>query len=557
MSIRKTPTAQKAFRTPFSTKSENIQEEDQEDVKQQRKKIKIDPDDENMYDSAYSTPDLDDVPSSDSNEINIKEEPLSQGLSEISNFEDDDMMLADLPADDMKPAVKKEVDFDDSGNFNTSSKWSAMISEQMDGDAKEMVDINVDSSSLPLIDVEGEKVLRFFFLDAYEDRYNQPGTVYLFGKVWIDAVKSHVSCSLAVKNIEREVYLLPRKMRVDKNGKELDTEITFKDVYEEFDEKITSKFKIMKFKCRKSVKHYAFEKYEVPAESEYLEIRYPANQPQLPMDLKGETFSHAFGTNTSSLEHLLLNLNIQGPCWINVKHPKVPSAPISWCKTEAYVEDPTHLDVCKESLPCPPLTVLSLSMLTLPHQKTHSHEIISLCGLVHPEVYLDKAAPKQHFKHSFSFVSKPADQLLPFDFQTTIQKMKLNLQMCASERSLLGLFLARMQKIDPDVVVGHDVHGFDFDVLLHRISANKVPHWSKLGRLKRQNMPKLSGSASGKKHQEFTDKTAATGRLVCDVKVSAKELIRCKSYDITELVSVVLNDQRQEIPSDEVPVILR
>ena len=41
---------------------------------------------------------------------------------------------------------------------------------------------------------------------------------------------------------------------------------------------------------------------------------------------------------------------------------------------------------------------------------------------------------------------------------------------------------------------GHDVLGFDLDVLLQRISANKIPHWSKLGRLKRANMPKLNVS---------------------------------------------------------------
>ena len=42
---------------------------------------------------------------------------------------------------------------------------------------------------------------------------------------------------------------------------------------------------------------------------------------------------------------------------------------------------------------------------------------------------------------------------------------------------------------------GHDIYGFDLDVLLHRISANKIPHWSKIGRLKRTVMPKLSVSA--------------------------------------------------------------
>ena len=41
---------------------------------------------------------------------------------------------------------------------------------------------------------------------------------------------------------------------------------------------------------------------------------------------------------------------------------------------------------------------------------------------------------------------------------------------------------------------GHDIFGFDLDVLLHRIQQSKTPHWSRLGRLKRANMPKLGVS---------------------------------------------------------------
>lgn len=44
--------------------------------------------------------------------------------------------------------------------------------------------------------------------------------------------------------------------------------------------------------------------------------------PQLPQDLKGETFSHVFGTNTSSLEMFLMNRKIKGPCWLEVKNPR-------------------------------------------------------------------------------------------------------------------------------------------------------------------------------------------------------------------------------------------
>ena len=38
---------------------------------------------------------------------------------------------------------------------------------------------------------------------------------------------------------------------------------------------------------------------------------------------------------------------------------------------------------------------------------------------------------------------------------------------------------------------GHDILGFDLEVLLQRINVCKVPFWSKIGRLRRANMPKL------------------------------------------------------------------
>ena len=79
-------------------------------------------------------------------------------------------------------------------------------------------------------------------------------------------------------------------------------------------------------------------------------------------------------------------------------------------------------------------------------------------------------------------------------------------------------------QLDPDVIVGHDVVGYDMDVLLHRIAAIKISNWSRVGRLKRATMPKF-GARSG----------AATGRLILDTMISAKELIRCRSYDLTEV----------------------
>lgn len=48
------------------------------------------------------------------------------------------------------------------------------------------------------------------------------------------------------------------------------------------------------------------------------------------------------------------------------------------------------------------------------------------------------------------------------------------------------------RRIDADVIVGHNFVGFTLDVLLHRMKECKVAEWSKLGRLRRTRMPKLS-----------------------------------------------------------------
>ena len=44
----------------------------------------------------------------------------------------------------------------------------------------------------------------------------------------------------------------------------------------------------------------------------------------------------------------------------------------------------------------------------------------------------------------------------------------------SSERGLLSFLLARLHQLDADVIVGHNIAGFDLDVLLHRLQANKA-----------------------------------------------------------------------------------
>ncbi|XP_038658169.1 DNA polymerase alpha catalytic subunit [Scyliorhinus canicula] len=440
------------------------------------------------------------------------------------------------PKEEDKPSVNS--------TFTESSCWDHM--DQGENNSV-VLEVQVDAGRLPLVTgSEGDQVFRFYWVDAYEDQYHQPGVVYLFGKVWIESAKTHVSCCVSVRNIERTVYLLPRETRMNlKSGKDTETPVTIMDVYQEFSEAFSEKYKIMKFKSKKVQMNYAFEIPDIPTHCDYLEIKYAADLPQLPSDLKGETFSHVFGTNTSSLELLLLNRKIKGPGWLELKAPQLPNKPMSWCKVEAVALRLDHVTVVKD-IPPPPLVILSVSMKTVQNSKTHQNEIVVLAAFVHHKFPLDRAAPQPPFQAHFCVISKPSDCIFPYDFREVLARKNAKVEVAATERTLLGYFLAKIHKIDPDVLVGHDIYGFDLDVLLQRINVCKVPHWSKIGRLRRSAMPKLGGRGG------FVEKNAACGRLICDIEISAKELIRCKSYNLTELVHQVLKTERVTIPAENI-----
>lgn len=72
----------------------------------------------------------------------------------------------------------------------------------------------VEEKMLPLPTTSneaGDKVFRFFWWDAFEDPYKQPGVVYLFGKVFVGSLGEYVSCCLGIKNVPRRIFLLPRE----------------------------------------------------------------------------------------------------------------------------------------------------------------------------------------------------------------------------------------------------------------------------------------------------------------------------------------------------------
>lgn len=155
----------------------------------------------------------------------------------------------------------------------------------------------------------------------------------------------------------------------------------------------------------------------------------------------------------------------------------------SWCDFEVEINhrdlEVTIDDKNRES---PTLKVLSFALKT--HKNVHKQkEIAMISGLVHEQVYADRPTPVQKFK-TFSTVRKIQGLPLPRDFERSI-KGKKQYQFAINERGLLQSFINQVKIADPDFIVCHGLTNGIFDILLHRINALKVPHWSRIGRFKR------------------------------------------------------------------------
>ncbi|GLH01797.1 DNA polymerase alpha catalytic subunit [Gryllus bimaculatus] len=286
--------------------------------------------------------------------------------------------------------------------------------------------ITVDINNLPFVkSAEGNQMMRFFWLDAHEEPLKQPGVIFLFGKVWIESAKEYVSCCVAVRNVERKILVLPReKMTVDS----IEKDVTFLDVYKEFSN-VASKYGIMEFRSRKVELNNCFNP-EIPVTSEYMEVKYSMSVEKMEM---------------------------------------------------------VSVATSAQKLSPPPVVLLALQIRSVVNSKNNNNEVGLVVGLVNRDFPLNHEPPanKQYSQH-FCILAPLCDQPFPYDIRECIKQQDgVYVERMDSERALLNNLLAKVQRLDPDFIVGHDILGFDLEVLLQRLLNHKIPNWSRLGRLRR------------------------------------------------------------------------
>ena len=389
-----------------------------------------------------------------------------------------------------------------------------------------------------------DRSVHFFWFDHFESQ----GTVHLFGKVWDQSSKRYVSCSVSVGGIERCVFLQPRD-RMLVNGHPSDKVPGEDDVYEEFDA-IRARHGIQAWLGKWVTRKYAFELPDVPAEGEYMKVKYGFDEPQLPMDVSGATFARAFGTNTSAFELFVVKRRIMGPCWLRIENASVRNdAPQTWCKLELEVDEPksvapfadTDANAPKEM---PPVTIMSLSTRSVVNYKENKREIVALSARTWRDTSLENPTPPEQLPSTSFTAVRPLGPSFPARFEQEARQGRTKIQALKYERMVLNSFLAQVHLNDPDVVLSYDFAGANLDILLHRMRDLKCEQWSKLGRLRRTKWPLL---------KQGMNTRVLAGRLVCDLSSdTAKGMISSTTWSLSEMCRTYLNTQREDIDPDDV-----
>ncbi|KAH7321664.1 hypothetical protein BKA65DRAFT_86178 [Rhexocercosporidium sp. MPI-PUGE-AT-0058] len=398
--------------------------------------------------------------------------------------------------------------------------------------------------------IEEDGSLRMFWTDYTEVN----GSLCLFGKVQNKKTGSYVSCFLKVDNILRKLFFLPRQYR-QKHGRDTSEEVDMKDVYEEVDE-LMGKLRVGMHKIKPCTRKYAFELPDIPREGEYLKLLYPYSKPQLqPEHQTGTTFSHVFGTNTPLFEQFVLWKNIMGPCWLRIEDAEFGVLNnSSFCKLEVQVSKPNLITAMSDNdnLEAPPLTLMSIALRTTLNVKENKQEILAISARIYQNVSLTDTTPPENLPCRSFTVMRPALNSFPIGFEAEVQKRaKGMVKLVKQEQEILSFFLAQLQVVDPDVLIGHQLEGVDFSILLSRLQAKKTPQWARIGRMRRTNWPSSMGKMGG---NFFAERTLISGRLLCDLANDAGKsaMSKCTSWSLTEMCSIYLpGTNRRDVDNEQ------
>lgn len=453
------------------------------------------------------------------------------------------MKKPDYPTPESSSPTRPPTDAVDASNWNAlTSKLNVLSSPPTETTGVGKISPNAC--------LEEDGSLRMFWIDYTEVN----GSLCLFGKVKDKNTNTYASCFVKVDNILRKLFFLPREYK-QKKGKDTIEEVEMVDVYQEVDA-LMSRFRVTMHKIKDCSRKYAFELPDIPKEADYMKCLYPYDKPMIPPEfMSGETYSHVFGTNTALFEQFVLWKNIMGPCWLRIEGADFQAVNnASWCKLEAQVTKPNLITTLGDSdnLEAPPLTLMSLALRTTYNVKENKQEILMASARIYENVSLTDTTPPEKMACKAFTVMRPNGKDFPTGFGLELGKHNSRVEMERNEQALLSKFMAILQKMDPDVLMGHRLDDVDYPVLLNRMRERKTPGWHRIGRLKRSDWPKNMGKGGA---SFIAERQLAAGRLHCDLAndMGKSLMMKCQSWSLNEMCELVLGEgnKRSEIDNEQ------
>ncbi|XP_072964180.1 DNA polymerase alpha catalytic subunit [Typha angustifolia] len=513
---------------------------------------------------------------------------VSNGISDVVKSDANGDVKVQKGKSEKRNSFNAKIKVEADGSvMSATAGWKAVCGEERNGGGEGGVVNTIgddDDKSEFMLDSDGS--LPFYILDAYEEPFGaNSGTIYLFGKV--KTGNAYQSCCVVVKNLQRCVYAIPNSSvfpscavgETMRKSKDLhDSAPLFRATLQEMASglkseitKLLSDLNVSSFVMTPVKRNYAFERSDLPSGEQYvLKINYPYKDPALPADIKGEHFLALLGTRNSALELFLVKRKIKGPSWLSISKFASCSLSqrVSWCKFEVIVDCPKDISVCtsKTLLEVPTVIVAAINLKTIINEKHNVNEIVSASVICCHRAKVDGPMVASEWKRKailsyFTVVRKLEGGIFPMGLMKEVSDRNTKaganvLALESSERALLNRLMIELNKLDCDVLVGHNISGFDLDILLHRAQVCKVPSsmWSKIGRLKRSVMPKLTkGTALYGSGASPGMMSCIAGRLLCDTYLCSRDLLREVSYSLTQLAKTQLNKDKKEIPPHDIP----
>jgi len=200
--------------------------------------------------------------------------------------------------------------------------------------------------------------------------------------------------------------------------------------------------------------------------------------------------------------------------WRSKKRISLPWSNASWCKLECQVSKPAIIT----TLPClwygdTPLTLMSLAFRTQLNTRENRQEILVASGkglwkcVSHGHCSTRKTSLQDVYSDAAFWI------LYPIGFEAETRKQRGTFVLENSEQLLLSKFLALFEKMDPDIIVGHQLQEVDLGILLNRMRERKHLDGNRIGRLSVVNGLRILTKGGG----FFAERHLIAGRLMCDI----------------------------------------